>query len=74
MMDECLRMGVEDQITATWDEIPWLRIVIWEWVDRGERYTVKKGYRFSRPQPGCHLPNSLWAEIINIPDQRELVK
>jgi hypothetical protein len=23
-------------------------------------YTVKKGLRFSRPQPGCHLPNSLW--------------
>jgi hypothetical protein len=21
-------------------------------------YTVKKGWRFFRPQPGCHLPNS----------------
>ncbi len=27
-------------------------------------YTVKKGYRFSRPQSGCHLPNSLWPGII----------
>jgi hypothetical protein len=26
----------------------------------------KKGYRFSRPQPGCHLPNSPWPEIIKI--------
>ncbi len=23
-----------------------------------------KGYRFSRPQPGCHLPNSPWPGII----------
>jgi hypothetical protein len=27
-------------------------------------YTVKKGFRFSRPQPGCHLPNSPWPGII----------
>ncbi len=27
-------------------------------------YTVKKGYRFSRPQSGCHLPNSPWPGII----------
>ncbi len=26
--------------------------VIWS------NYTVKKGYQFSRPQPGCHSPNS----------------
>ncbi len=26
-----------------------------------QTYTVKKGLRHSRPQPGCHLPNSLWA-------------
>jgi hypothetical protein len=26
--------------------------------------TVKKGYRFSRPQPGCHQPNSPWPGII----------
>jgi hypothetical protein len=26
--------------------------------------TVKKGYGFSRPQPGCHLPNSPWPGII----------
>jgi hypothetical protein len=24
----------------------------------------KKGYRFSRPQTGCHQPNSPWLEII----------
>ncbi len=24
----------------------------------------KKGYRFSRPQPGCHLSNSAWPGII----------
>jgi hypothetical protein len=33
----------------------WIRV--WP---RGIRYTVKKGYRFSRPQPGCHLPNFPW--------------
>jgi hypothetical protein len=26
-------------------------------------YTVKKGYRFSSPQPGCHKPNSPWMGI-----------
>ncbi len=25
----------------------------------------KKGYQFSRPQEGCHLPNSSWPEILN---------
>jgi hypothetical protein len=29
-------------------------------------YTVKKGYPFSCPQPGCHLPNSPWEEIIKL--------
>jgi hypothetical protein len=29
-------------------------------------YTVKKGFRHSPPQPGCHLPNSPWAGIIKI--------
>jgi hypothetical protein len=24
----------------------------------------KKAFRFSRPQPGCHLPNSPWAGIM----------
>jgi hypothetical protein len=24
----------------------------------------KKGWRYSRPQPGCHLPNFPWPEII----------
>jgi len=27
-------------------------------------YTVKKGLADSRPQPGCHLPNSPWPGII----------
>jgi hypothetical protein len=30
------------------------------------RYTVKKAFRNSRPQPGYHLPNSPWAGIIYI--------
>ncbi len=28
--------------------------------------TVKKGYWFSRLQPGCHLPNSPWPGIIKL--------
>jgi hypothetical protein len=24
----------------------------------------KKAFRYSRPQPGCHLPNSPWAGIM----------
>ncbi len=28
--------------------------------------TVKKGQWFSRPQPGCHLPNSPWPGIIKL--------
>ncbi len=31
----------------------------------------KKGQRFSRPQPGCHLPNSPWAGIIKFFPARE---
>jgi hypothetical protein len=34
--------------------------------DRLKVYTVKKGYRFSRPQPGCHTLNSPWPGIINL--------
>ncbi len=26
--------------------------------------TVKKAFRYSRPQPGCHLPKSPWAAIM----------
>jgi hypothetical protein len=45
----------------------------------GERYvvvskdafTVKKGYRFFRPQPGCHLPNPPWAGFIKLFPARE---
>jgi hypothetical protein len=29
-------------------------------VGAGGEYTVKKGYRFSRSRPGCHLQNSPW--------------
>ncbi len=29
-------------------------------------YAVDKDYRHSRPQPGCHLPNSPWAGIIKL--------
>jgi hypothetical protein len=31
----------------------------------------KKGSRFSRPQPGCHLLNSPWAGIIKLFPARE---
>jgi hypothetical protein len=37
-------------------------------------YTVKKVYRFSRPQPGCHLQNSPWTEIFKLfPSRQSLV-
>jgi hypothetical protein len=34
-------------------------------------HTVKKGWRFSRPQPRCHLPNSPWAGKIKLFPLRE---
>jgi hypothetical protein len=34
-------------------------------------YTVKKGLRHSRPQPGCHLTNYPWAEIFKLFPPRE---
>ncbi len=34
-------------------------------------YTVKKAFRYSRPQPGCHLPNSPWSRIIKLFPARE---
>ncbi len=34
-------------------------------------YTVKKGLPLSRPQPGCHLPNSPWRRIILLFPVRE---
>jgi hypothetical protein len=34
-------------------------------------YTVKKGYRFSRPQRGCHWPNSPWPGMIRLFPARE---
>ncbi len=34
-------------------------------------YTVKKGYRFSRPQAGYHRPNSPWPGIIKFFPARE---
>ncbi len=33
------------------------------WKRKISAYSVKKGYRFSRPQPGCHSPNSPWPGI-----------
>ncbi len=35
------------------------------------KYTVKKGLLFSRPQPGCHLPNSPRTGIIKLFPARE---
>jgi hypothetical protein len=35
------------------------------------KYTVKKGYRFSLPQPGCHLPNSPWTGNLKLFPARE---
>ncbi len=29
-----------------------------------QAYTLKKAFRYSRPQPGCHLPNSPWAGMM----------
>ncbi len=48
---------------------------VWMTFQFNNLYTVKKGWRQSRPQPGCHLPNSSWARIILliIPAQGELV-
>jgi hypothetical protein len=34
-------------------------------------YTATKGLPFSRPQPGCHLPNSPCPEIIKLFPARE---
>ncbi len=31
----------------------------------------KKGYRFSRSQPVCHLPNSPWRDMIKLFPARE---
>jgi hypothetical protein len=37
-------------------------------------YTEKKRWRHSRPQPGCHLPNSSWEGIIKLfPPSESLV-
>jgi hypothetical protein len=33
-------------------------------LDPDHMYTVKKAFRYSRHQPGCHLPNSPWAGIV----------
>ncbi len=46
-------------------EIPFLYQVV--------KYSTleKKGWRFSRPQPGCHLQNSLWPGIIKLFPARE---
>ncbi len=36
----------------------------WTKTDMHVWYTVKKAFRYSRPRPGCHLPNSPWAGIM----------
>ncbi len=42
-------------------------VVLYVMVPKSHRYTVKKvGGRVSRPQPGCHLPNSPWTGIIKL--------
>ncbi len=37
-------------------------------------HTVKKGYRFSRPHPGCHLPHSPWIIPGQIPARESLLQ
>jgi hypothetical protein len=38
-------------------------------------YTIKKAFRYSRPLPGCHLPNSSWIIFdVIIPAQGEFGK
>jgi hypothetical protein len=39
--------------------------------DKFGEYIVKKGWQFSRPQPGCHLLNSPWRGIIKLFPTRE---
>jgi hypothetical protein len=36
-----------------------------------QKNTVKKGWPFSHPQPGCHLPNSPWSGKIKLLPARE---
>ncbi len=36
-------------------------------------YTVKKGNRFSRPQPGCNWPNFPWTGIFKLFPAREIL-
>jgi hypothetical protein len=38
-----------------------------------ERLKCKKGLQYSRPQPGCHLPNCLWAGIIRFFQLRKIL-
>ncbi len=42
-----------------------VNLFLFYWVDRFLKvmYTVKKAFRYSCPQPGCHLPDSPWAGI-----------
>ncbi len=37
----------------------------------GQGLITSYGYLFSRPQPGCHLPNSPWSGIIKLFPARE---
>jgi hypothetical protein len=47
------------------------RYTLYMTVPQGRACTVKKDSRFSRPQPGCHLPNTLWPGIIKLFPVRE---
>jgi hypothetical protein len=53
-----VRTGIQDLLAPLWTVC----------IDLGQksitgRYTIRKAFRYSRPQPGYHLPNSPWAEI-----------
>ncbi len=53
-----------------------MRFSLWwvntEWCSKiSHACTVKKGYRFSRPQPGCYWPNSPWPRIFYFFQARE---
>ncbi len=41
------------------------------WLRKVPIYTVKTGYRFSPPHPGCHRPHSPWTGIIKLSPPRE---
>jgi hypothetical protein len=40
--------------------------MIINYYDHFDHYTVKKAFRYSCPQPGCHVTKLSWAGIIYI--------